>query len=302
MARRERVVAAFQSLQERITAALEQADGVATFREDAWERPGGGGGRARVIQNGGLFEKGGVNFSAVHGELPEPLARSMGPGPAEFFATGVSLVLHPRSPRVPTVHANYRYFERGDAIWWFGGGADLTPYYPALEDVRHFHRVHHDVCERHEPGRYARFKAHCDRYFFLPHRNETRGIGGIFFDNQSGDFESLFVFQQEIGAAFLDAYLPIAERRRSDVWGEREREFQLHRRGRYVEFNLAFDRGTHFGLQTNGRAESILMSLPPEVRWTYAYEPPAGSEEARLLPFLRAHDWLGLDGPMAEPG
>jgi len=288
---RAAVEARIRALQDSICDALEKADGQGRFREDLWERPGGGGGRTRVMTDGAIFEKGGVNFSAVFGELPESLASKMPPGPKQFFATGVSLVLHPKNPRIPTTHANFRYFERGDTFW-FGGGADLTPYYPVLEDAQHFHRTLKAACDAHDAGYYPRFKAWCDEYFFLKHRNETRGVGGLFFDNLTGDREALFRFVSDAGDAFIPAYLPIVERRKHDAYGERERNFQLQRRGRYVEFNLVYDRGTLFGLETQGRIESILMSLPPLVRWDYDARPQPGSEEARLLEFLKPRDWL----------
>jgi coproporphyrinogen III oxidase len=280
-----------EGLQDRICAALEGVDGKARFLEDRWTRPGGGGGKTRVITDGAVIEKGGVNTSAVWGELPPAQLAKMGPGPAEFFATGVSLVIHPRNPRVPIVHANFRYFERGDA-YWFGGGADLTPYYPVLEDVKHFHRTLKTACDGHGADKYPEYKAWCDRYFFLKHRNETRGVGGLFYDNVTGDREARFAMMQSLGDAFIPAYVPIVERRKHDAYGEREREFQLVRRGRYVEFNLVYDKGTTFGLDTGGRTESILMSLPPLVRWVYDYKPEPGSEEERLTDFLRPRDWL----------
>jgi coproporphyrinogen III oxidase len=283
-----------QLLQDEICAGLQQADGSATFREDAWVRPGGGGGRTRVLEEGAVFEKAGVNVSAVWGELPEALAAKMGEGPRAFFATGVSLVIHPRNPHVPTTHANYRYFERGDRFW-FGGGADLTPYYPVLQDVQHFHRTLRDACDRHDPTYYPRFKAWCDAYFFIKHREETRGVGGIFFDNLEGDRDKLLAFVTDAARAFLPAYLPIVERRRDVPHGDRERTFQLQRRGRYVEFNLVHDRGTLFGLETQGRIESILMSLPPLVRWDYDVQHAAGTPEAALRDFLRPRDWLAAD-------
>jgi coproporphyrinogen III oxidase len=283
----------FAALQERICTALEQEDGVATFRADRWERTGGGGGTSRVLAGGQVFEKGGVNISAVHGQLrPEFAATLPGDGLA-FFATGISLVIHPQSPRVPTVHANFRLLRRGSARW-FGGGADLTPYYPVREDAVHFHRTWKSVCDRHDPDFYPRYKKWCDEYFYLPHRGETRGIGGIFFDQLSrGDAARDFAFVRDAGEAFLEAYLPIVRRRRHDAWGERERQFQLLRRGRYVEFNLLYDRGTTFGLKTDGRTESILMSLPPLVRWEYDARFEEGSEEAALPGYLRPRDWLG---------
>jgi coproporphyrinogen III oxidase len=291
---RETASAYFRDLQGRICEGLERLEGSGRFGEDAWERPGGGGGRARVLVDGALFEKAGVNFSEVHGALAPELERAMpGDGPS-FFATGVSLVLHPRSPMVPTVHANLRFLERGRTAW-FGGGTDLTPYYPFREDVVHFHRVLRDACAAFGPDAYARFKAECDRYFYLPHRGETRGVGGIFFDYLQGELELLFGFVRAVGEAFLPAYAPIAERRRAEPYGEPEREWQLLRRGRYAEFNLLYDRGTVFGLKTGGRAESILMSLPPRVRWAYDAHPAPGSREAELLEYLRAQDWLGAE-------
>ncbi len=281
----------FQGLQDRITTALEAADGSARFLEDRWERTGGGGGRSRVLEGGTLFEKAGVNFSLVHGELRPDFAGSMPGDGLAFVATGISLVLHPRSPRIPTVHANFRCLRRG-ATSWFGGGADLTPYYPVLEDVQHFHRTWKRACDAHDPAHYDRFKAWCDEYFFLPHRQETRGVGGLFFDHLAGDAEQTFAFVRECGDAFLDAYLPIVERRRHDAHGDRERQFQLLRRGRYVEFNLLYDRGTIFGLKTDGRVESILMSLPPLVRWQYDARFDEGTDEATLTSWLRPQDWL----------
>ena len=286
-----RAAAYFQELQDRVCTALEVADGGARFRQDAWERPGGGGGRSRVLEGGALFEKAGVNFSLVHGDFKPELAATMPGDGLAFVATGVSLVLHPRSPRVPTVHANFRCLRRGAASW-FGGGADLTPYYPVREDVEHFHRTWKRACDAHGADRYPRFKQWCDEYFYLPHRGETRGIGGIFFDHLKEDPERELAFVRTCGDAFLDAYLPIVERRRNDAWGERERSFQLLRRGRYVEFNLLYDRGTIFGLRTDGRVESILMSLPPEVRWAYDPSFAAGSEEAQLSDWLRPQAWL----------
>jgi coproporphyrinogen III oxidase len=285
-----RVVAYFQDLQQRICAALEHCDGQSRFREDAWQREGGGGGRSRVLTDGGVFEKAGVNFSEVHGELaPEFAAQMPGEGRA-FTATGVSLVLHPRNPFVPTVHANFRYLTKGGKRW-FGGGADLTPYYPYREDVIHFHRVWKNVCTRHPVVDYQRLKKWCDDYFYLAHRQEPRGVGGIFFDYLEGDGEALFAFVRDCGDAFVEAYLPIAERRKGEPYTERERAFQEFRRGRYVEFNLLYDRGTVFGLKTGGRVESILMSLPPVVRYLYDYRPQPGSREAELYEYLKPRNW-----------
>jgi coproporphyrinogen III oxidase len=282
----------FETLQQRICDALEAEDGHARFRSDRWQRPGGGGGHTRVLTDGAVFEKGGVNTSAVHGTLKPEFAATLPGDGLEFFATGVSLVLHPVSPRVPTVHANFRCLRRGNARW-FGGGADLTPYYPVKEDVVHFHRTWKQACDAHDAGYYPRFKKWCDDYFYLPHRGETRGVGGIFFDQLQGDATRDFAFVRSVGEAFLEAYLPIVKRRRHDAFGDRERQFQLLRRGRYVEFNLLYDRGTVFGLKTDGRTESILMSLPPLARWEYDARYDHGTEEAHLTDWLRARDWLG---------
>jgi coproporphyrinogen III oxidase len=282
----------FESLQTRICDALAGEDGSATFKSDRWERTGGGGGLSRVLANGRVFEKAGVNTSAVHGQLRPEFAATLPGDGLSFFATGISLVLHPESPRVPTVHANFRCLRRGQALW-FGGGADLTPYYPVREDVLHFHRTWKTVCDRHDPDLYPRYKKWCDEYFYLPHRGETRGVGGIFFDQLQRDPVRDFAFVRDAGDAFVEAYLPIVRRRRGDAWGERERQFQLLRRGRYVEFNLLYDRGTTFGLKTDGRVESILMSLPPLVRWEYDARFEAGTPEAQLADWLRARDWLG---------
>ena len=289
---RDRASAYFHDLQDRIVAALEQLDGQGRFREDSWQREGGGGGRSRVLAEGGVFEKAGVNFSAVHGAMSEEFARQVPGEGRAFTACGISLVLHPRSPMIPTVHANFRFLTKGERQW-FGGGADLTPYYPYREDVVHFHQVWRRVCTRHAPlVDYAHLKKWCDEYFFLPHRGEPRGVGGIFFDYLEGDLEALFAFVRECGDNFLEAYLPIARRRKDELYTERERAFQELRRGRYVEFNLLYDRGTIFGLKTGGRTESILMSLPPRVRWEYDWRPEPGSREAELLDvYLKPRDW-----------
>lgn len=286
---REQVAAWVRQLQDSICGALEAADGAARFREDLWQREGGGGGITRVMEAGALFEKAGVNTSEVFGAVPPALTGQMkGSGP-EFYATGLSLVLHPRSPHVPTVHANFRFLARGDAAW-FGGGSDLTPYYPVEEDVAHFHRVQKEACDKHDPAFYPRFKAWCDEYFTIPHRGEMRGVGGIFFDELPAT-EASFSFVRDAGAAFLPSYLPIVERRREQPWGEVERAWQLHRRGRYAEFNLIYDRGTTFGLRSNGRIESILMSLPPLVRWDYDVQPAPGSREEAATRFYQPRDW-----------
>lgn len=292
----DRAAKHFSELQTEICRALTELDGAAEFSADAWQRPGGGGGVARVLEGGALFEKAGVNWSSVEGELPAELADHM-PGQGRAFrASGVSLVLHPRSPMVPTTHANFRCLTKGDALW-FGGGADLTPYYFFRDDAVHFHQTLADACDRHRPiGDYDRFKAWCDEYFFLPHRGETRGVGGVFFDYLGGKDahppEQVFDFVRDLGAAFVQAYAPIAQRRQPMPYGDTERMWQLRRRGRYVEFNLIYDRGTLFGLKTNGRIESILMSLPPLVRWDYDVMAQPGSPEAELLTQLRPTAWL----------
>ena len=292
----DRAAKFFSDLQTDICNALAEVDGAAEFTADAWQRPGGGGGVARVLEGGALFEKAGVNWSSVDGELPAALVDEM-PGEGRTFrASGVSLVLHPRSPMVPTTHANFRCLTRGSALW-FGGGADLTPYYLFADDAVHFHQTLAAVCDRHHPvADYNRFKAWCDEYFFLPHRGETRGVGGLFFDRLGGTgehpAEQVFDFVRDLGRSFIEAYVPIAQRRQTLPYGELERAWQLRRRGRYVEFNLIYDRGTLFGLKTNGRTESILMSLPPLVRWDYDVMATAGSPEAELLAHLRPIDWL----------
>ena len=286
-------------LQDRITAAVEKTDSV-KFRRDSWARPEGGGGESRVLTDGAVFERAGVSVSHVFGEKMPPSASSLRPeiAGAPFEAIGLSLVFHPRNPHAPTTHCNVRFFVArpvaGPEVWWFGGGFDLTPYYAYDEDVLHWHRTARDACQGFGAGSYEKYKNWCDRYFFLPHRNETRGVGGLFFDDlNEGGFEKCFAFQRSVGDHFLPAYTPILERRRDQPYGDRERQFQLYRRGRYVEFNLVYDRGTLFGLQSRGRTESILMSLPPLVRWEYDWHPPAGSAEARLYQdFLRPRDFL----------
>ncbi|PWV64596.1 oxygen-dependent coproporphyrinogen oxidase [Plasticicumulans acidivorans] len=292
-------------LQTRICSAIEAADGTVPFLRDDWTRPQDrpglrGDGRTRVLREGALFEQAGINFSHVRGERLPPSATAQRPELAgrHFEALGVSLVIHPRNPYVPTSHMNVRAFvalqDGAEPVWWFGGGFDLTPYYGFDEDCRHWHRVARDACAPFGEALYPRFKRWCDEYFYLKHRNEPRGIGGLFFDDYAeGGFEQAFGLMRSVGNAYLDAYLPIVERRRDMPWGEREREFQLYRRGRYVEFNLVWDRGTLFGLQSGGRTESILMSLPPLVSWRYDWQPTAGTPEARLYTdYLRARDWL----------
>jgi len=286
-------------LQQRICAALEAEDGEGRFAADDWQRAEGGGGRSRVMKDGAVFEQAGVGFSDVSGTtLPaSATAHRAELSGAPWRAVGVSLVIHPKNPYVPTSHANVRYFEAHpegrEPIWWFGGGFDLTPFYPFDEDVRHWHGVAEALCQPFDASRYAEHKSWCDRYFFLKHRSECRGVGGLFFDDLYADgFERSFAYQRAVGDGFIDAYLPIVARRKASVYGEREREFQLYRRGRYVEFNLVWDRGTLFGLQSGGRTESILMSLPPRVRFEYGYQPEPGSAEARLADYLVPRDWL----------
>jgi coproporphyrinogen III oxidase len=316
--RLDEVAAFLGDLQDRICAALEQADGGAAFAEDRWTRqevgaePGQvaassaattasllGGGRSRVLKEGAVFEQAGVGFSRVGGERLPPAASAHRPELAgrAWTALGVSLVVHPRNPYLPTTHMNVRYFEASaegqPPVWWFGGGFDLTPFYPFDEDVRHWHAVARDLCAPFGAEVYPRYKQWCDDYFYLRHRGETRGVGGLFFDDLNAwPFERCFEFMRAVGDGFLDAYLPLVERRKAAPYGEREREFQLYRRGRYVEFNLVYDRGTLFGLQSGGRTESILMSLPPRVRFEYGYVPEPGSAEARLAAYLKPRDWL----------
>jgi coproporphyrinogen III oxidase len=297
------VVAYLRDLHDRITAALEAADGRGQFRRDTWQRAEGGGGESRVLQEGAVFEQAGINFSHVRGGQLPASATAQRPelAGASFEATGVSLVIHPRNPYVPTSHANVRFFlalkDGQPAAWWFGGGFDLTPYYPFAEDVREWHRSARTACDPFGADVYPKYKDWCDRYFYLKHRGETRGVGGLFFDDlNEGGFDRCFAFLRSVGDAYAPGYLPIVARRKDTPYGERERQFQLYRRGRYVEFNLVYDRGTLFGLQTGGRVESILMSLPPLVRWQYDYRPEPGSAEDELYrDYLRPRDWLGSD-------
>ena len=312
-----------KSLQDEICQKLTELDGKSTFLEESWERDEGGGGRSRVMKSGALLEQGGVNFSEIWGNNLPPSILVQRPEAAghRFYATGTSMVLHPHNPYIPTVHLNYRYFEAGP-VWWFGGGIDLTPYYPFKEDVVQFHQTLKKACDKHHAEYYPTFKRWCDEYFYLKHRDETRGVGGVFFDYQDGrvarlyrgphaegpaaqhsdsigdvqerNWEDIFSFVQDCGRSFLPSYVPIIEARRDMEYGDRERQFQLYRRGRYVEFNLVYDRGTIFGLQTNGRTESILMSLPPLVRWEYSYAPEANTPESELYDvFLKPQNWLG---------
>jgi coproporphyrinogen III oxidase len=296
---RARMEAMVSAAQTAICAALEPLD-ARRFREDAWEHTEEGGGRSCVLQDGTAFEKAGVNVAAVGGTLSDAVVAAMLPKgeidaqARRFHAVGLSVVIHPRNPWAPTVHCNYRYFELGDGRWWFGGGTDLTPVYLFEEDARHFHATLRSVCDRHDPGYYPRFKRWCDEYFTIPHRGEARGVGGIFFDHLRGDDPGpLFAFVADCAQAFVPAYLPLLERRLALPWGEREARWQGLRRGRYVEFNLMYDRGTTFGLRTGGRVESILMSLPLVARWEYGEEPAAGSPEAATLAALRApREWV----------
>ena len=291
-----------ESLQDTITSRLEAVDGDATFKEDLWDRKEGGGGRTRVIENGTIFEKGGVNISAVHGELPEALRKQFKVEEGNFFACGLSLVLHPKNPFVPTVHANWRYFEMYDAVGnivtqWFGGGQDLTPYYLFDEDATHFHTVCKIACDKHHAEFYPTFKKTCDNYFWNAHRNEARGIGGLFFDylkeSEVYSIQDRYDFVTEVGNSFLESYVPIVEKRKELKYTLENRNWQEIRRGRYVEFNLVHDRGTLFGLKTNGRIESILMSLPPMVQWVYDHHPAKNSEEEKLLEVLaNPKDWV----------
>ncbi len=290
----------FESLQDRICKSLEDADGQGRFKEDRWERAGGGGGKTRIIE-GKIIEKGGVNFSAVHGQLPTKIGEALKlPFESNFFATGVSIVLHPHNPHVPIIHMNVRYFEvtqnRSDIApkWWFGGGIDLTPHYVVEEDARFFHSQLKTVCDKHDTNYYPKFKKWADDYFFLAHRNETRGIGGIFFDHLNGANKSeCFEFVKSVGNIFAPTYTELMKRNSEKLFSEKEKDWQLHRRGRYVEFNLVWDKGTKFGLDTNGRTESILMSLPSTAKWTYNYEIEKDSPEEKTLSFLKKEiDWI----------
>jgi coproporphyrinogen III oxidase len=291
-----------QDLQDRITQKLEEVDGEAKFHEDIWKREEGGGGRTRVIENGNVFEKGGVNISAVHGPLALAMQKYFNVGDVNFFACGLSLVIHPKNPMVPTVHANWRYFEmydkQGNTVdQWFGGGQDLTPYYLFDEDAQHFHEVSKSTCDKHDKSFYPEYKKKCDEYFWNAHRNEARGIGGLFFDHlkvsEEKNMQDWYNFVTEVGDSFLEAYVPIVEKRKTLSFTKENRTWQEIRRGRYVEFNLVHDKGTLFGLKTNGRIESILMSLPPHVQWVYDHQPTEGSEEEKLLKVLEEpKDWI----------
>jgi coproporphyrinogen III oxidase len=304
MSIKESFRAYIHSLQDEICSRLEETDGKRRFEEDKWERPGGGGGRTRVIRDGDVFEKGGVNISEVHGTLPPLLQEKLKVDSNRFYACGLSLVLHPNNPIIPTTHANFRYFEMYDengnrCDGWFGGGIDMTPYYIKEEDVVHFHRSLKTVCDQHHQELYPKFKQECDTYFFNAHRQEARGIGGIFFDYLKSEdhqkMESWMRFTMDCGKQFLPSYLPIVKKRKAAPFSEAQKIWQEIRRGRYVEFNLIHDKGTLFGLKTDGRTESILMSLPPKVRWEYNHIPAAGSEEQKLLDALQPKDWASLN-------
>ncbi|WP_167598354.1 oxygen-dependent coproporphyrinogen oxidase [Leeuwenhoekiella sp. ZYFB001] len=299
---REQFVSYIKNLQDQITAKLEAIDGKATFKEDLWQREEGGGGRTRVIENGNVIEKGGVNISEVHGPLAPAMQQYFKVGDVDFFACGLSLVIHPKNPYAPTVHANWRYFEMLDKAGnlvdsWFGGGQDLTPYYLFEEDAQHFHQTCKTACDKHDPEFYPQYKKRCDEYFYNSHRGEARGLGGLFFDylkaTDERSMQDWYNFVTEVGDSFLTAYAPILEKRKGLAYGEKERDWQEVRRGRYVEFNLVHDKGTLFGLKTNGRIESILMSLPPAVQWRYDHHPEPGSPEAQLVNVLEnPKDWV----------
>lgn len=287
----------FKKLQSDICDELEKADGAAGFRTDEWERPGGGGGNSRIAENGNIIEKGGVNFSAVYGPTPENILRALKLEQADFFAAGVSIVQHPINPWVPIIHMNVRYFEMSSGVWWFGGGIDLTPHYIDDQQAKWFHNQLKQVCDKHEQDYYPKFKKWADDYFYLKHRNETRGVGGIFFDRlgaANGSKEQIFEFVKGVGEAFAPIYIHLMKLNAERSYGEREKEWQYLRRGRYVEFNLVWDKGTKFGLDTNGRTESILMSLPPQAQWKYDFHPSPDSPENNTLSKLKKDiDWLG---------
>jgi len=318
--RRRRVVERMRSGQHDLVAAFTALDGVGVFQDHTWERAEGGGGTARVIEGGAVFERGGVNVSAVHGARVPPSLAATHPGieGLPFFATGISMVLHPRNPYVPAFHANFRYFEVGDGerprVWWFGGGLDLTPAYPTDNDVRHFHRTLAEWCERFEQADYPTWKTTCDAYFTVKHRAEMRGVGGVFFDElrapdaERSDAADAAAFEADLACVsagidtILPAYVPLIERHRDDPYGERERRWQLLRRGRYVEFNLVYDRGTLFGLQTGGHIEAILMSMPPVANWAFDHRPESGTAEAAALAYYQPRDWVAADEVRAHPG
>ncbi|OOQ62117.1 oxygen-dependent coproporphyrinogen oxidase [Mucilaginibacter pedocola] len=296
MISKEQIAAGYRQIQDEICAALEQCDGQAKFEEELWEREGGGGGRTRIIQNGNIFEKGGVNFSAVHGKLPHTMKKALNVEQEDFFATGVSIVIHPNHPLVPIIHMNIRYFEmpndKGETpVHWFGGGIDLTPHYVVDEDARFFHQQLKNVCDHFNDGFYHRFKTWADDYFFIKHRNETRGIGGIFYDRLAAtdemNWEMIFEFSKVLGRSFIPTYTELVNRNRYKIFTPEQQQWQYQRRSRYTEFNLVYDAGTRFGLETNGRIESILMSLPPTAKWVYDYHAQPGSEEERTMSLLK---------------
>lgn len=289
---KDKVVAAYQKIQDAICSSLEQADGKARFEEELWTREGGGGGRTRIMQHGNVIEKGGVNFSAVHGELPEAVKKAFKVDSDEFFATGVSIVMHPSNPFVPIIHMNIRYFEMNEETRWFGGGIDLTPHYVIDTDARYFHHLLKQTCDQFDASFYPKFKTHADDYFYIKHRQETRGVGGIFYDrlkpeNTGMDFDQILDFSIAVGNTFVPIYTELIERNRDTAFDEKQQEWQFLRRSRYAEFNLVYDAGTKFGLETNGRIESILMSLPPMAKWVYNHQPVPGSPEAETLSRLK---------------
>jgi coproporphyrinogen III oxidase len=292
MITKEAIALAYKEIQDEICQSLEQLDGIARFEEEIWEREGGGGGRTRIIQNGDILEKGGVNFSAVHGKLPETIKKAFGVEEDDFFATGVSIVIHPNNPWVPIIHMNIRYFELNDQMRWFGGGIDLTPHYVNEAEAQYFHQQLKSVCDKHNPVFYGEFKKWADDYFYIRHRQETRGIGGVFYDKLNTQktgmsMEDIFAFSCDLGRTFAPTYAALVEKNRHKTYTEKQKNWQLIRRGRYVEFNLVWDSGTKFGLETNGRIESILMSLPAQANWVYDHQPAEGSEEANTLSLLR---------------
>lgn len=295
---KEIIAESYKKIQDEITAALENLDGGAKFQEEIWEREGGGGGRTRIIQNGNILEKGGVNFSAVHGKLPEAIKKAFGVEEEDFFATGVSIVIHPNNPHVPIIHMNIRYFELNEQIRWFGGGIDLTPHYVVSDDAKFFHNALKDVCDKHSPNFYKEFKEWADNYFFIKHRDETRGIGGVFYDKLTPEktglsYEEIFNFSCDLGRTFAPTYIELVNKHRGESYSSKEKEWQLLRRGRYVEFNLVYDSGTKFGLETNGRIESILMSLPAQANWFYDFKAEEGSSEQYTLNHLKKNiDWV----------
>jgi len=301
MITREKIAETYKTIQDEICRGLEALDGQAKFEEELWEREGGGGGRTRIIQQGNILDKGGVNFSAVHGKLPEVIKKSFGVDEEDFFATGVSIVIHPNNPWVPIIHMNIRYFELNEQVRWFGGGIDLTPHYIVEEDARFFHHMMKNVCDKHHPTFYPEFKAWADRYFFIKHRNETRGIGGVFYDKLTPEKTGMtdaqiFDFSCDLGRTFVPAYTELVNRNRTKTYTQREKDWQMLRRGRYVEFNLVYDAGTRFGLETNGRIESILMSLPTQANWVYDYKPAPGSKEQKTLDLLKKDvDWINYE-------